>query len=336
MPEPQVTVLIDTYNYGHFIDQAIESVLSQDFPWDLMEVLVVDDGSTDDTAERVKKYGSKIQYFRKENGGQASAFNFGFSRSRGDIICFLDADDYWLPNKLRRVVEAFASGPAGMVSDNYELSSPDARGSIPSSLDLVSGYVPSDLKSLLRYRIFPTSCLAFRRAALDRLLPVPETIKLAADAYLALLIIFITPVLAIPEKLTLYRIHGENLYSMAGVRNTQESQRRRCQTLKIILEEMHLWLIRNGFDTNERNTRAFLDQWTIFQQAVEYPIDPPTRLQLFSHLLRYNRTYLGQQNWKITIVNYLSAVGALVRGYKHPNSHVMPPERVRRGFWENS
>jgi glycosyltransferase involved in cell wall biosynthesis len=331
MTLPFITVLIDTYNYGHFIEQAIESVLSQDFPADRMEVLVVDDGSTDDTAERVRKYASKIQYFQKENGGQASAFNWGLARSRGDLIFLLDADDYWLPNKLRRVVETFASSPAGMVSNNYELSSPDAGRFVPSNLDLVSGHVPADLRSLLRYRVFPTSCLAFRRAALDRLLPIPEAIRLQADAYLALLIIFVTPVLAIPEQLTVYRIHGENLYSVAGLRNTPESQRRRYQTSKIILEELHLWLMHNGFDTNEGNTRAFLDQWTIFQQAAEYAIAPPSRLQLFSHLLRYNRIYRGQQNWKLTALNYLFAAAALVRGYKQSNSRMMPPEEVRRG-----
>jgi glycosyltransferase involved in cell wall biosynthesis len=331
MITPFVSVLIDTYNYGRFIEQAIDSVLSQDFLATQMEILVIDDGSIDDTAQRVKRYCSRIQYFRKVNGGQASAFNAGFARCRGDLIFLLDADDYWLPNKLRRMVDVFLRDPVGMVSNAYELSSPGTHGCIPSHPDLVSGNVPADLKSLLRYRIFPTSCLAFRRSALERLMPVPESIKLQADAYLALLIIFVTSVLAIPEQLTVYRIHGENLYSVAGVRNTPDSQRRRHQTSKIILEEIHRWLMRNGYNTNERNIRAFLDQWTIFQQAAEYAIDPPTRLQLFLHLLRYNRTYRGQQNWKLTILNYLSAVAALVRRYKRPNRQIAPPEGVQRG-----
>jgi glycosyltransferase involved in cell wall biosynthesis len=331
MNSPSVSVLIDTHNYGHFIEQAIDSVLSQHFPADQLEVLVIDDGSTDNTAKRVQRYGSRIQYFWKTNGGQASAFNWGLARSSGDLVFFLDADDYWLPNKLRTMVDAFQSDPAGMVSNDYEVSSPDTSANEPSNLDLVSGHVPANLKSLLRYRNFPTSCLAFRRATLNRLLPVPETIKLSADAYLALLIIFIAPVLALPEILTVYRIHGENLHSATGVRNTAQVQRRRYKTSKIILEEISLWLMRNGFNTNERNTRAFLNQWTIFQQAAEYAIDPPTRLQLFSHLLRYNRTYRGQQNWKLTVLNYLSAADALVRGYKQPNSRVSPPEGARRG-----
>src|ERR1700756_5676379 len=116
MTAPLITVLIDKYNYGRFIEEAIESVLSQDFPAEQMEILVVDDGSTDDTAERVRKYGQRVQYFYKPNGGQASAFNFGFAQARGEIIALLDADDYWLAGKLQRVAEEFQKNPGlGMV-----------------------------------------------------------------------------------------------------------------------------------------------------------------------------------------------------------------------------
>src|SRR5271169_1494414 len=73
----RVTVVVDTYNYGHFIEEAVDSVLAQDFPPEQIEILVVDDGSADDTAVRVRKYGDRIQYFCKPNGGQASTLNFG-------------------------------------------------------------------------------------------------------------------------------------------------------------------------------------------------------------------------------------------------------------------
>src|SRR5271155_517738 len=115
-PPPRVTVLVDSYNYGRFIEEAIESVLIQDFPAEQFEILVVDDGSTDDTAERVRKFGSRIQYLYKPNGGQASAFNLGLQAAKGEIIGMLDADDYWLPGKLRRIVQEFDKHPdAGMV-----------------------------------------------------------------------------------------------------------------------------------------------------------------------------------------------------------------------------
>jgi glycosyltransferase involved in cell wall biosynthesis len=72
-----------TYNYGHFIEESIESVLSQDYPLDRRELVIVDDGSTDDTADRVRNYGSKVRYFFKPNGVQASALNLGFASARG-------------------------------------------------------------------------------------------------------------------------------------------------------------------------------------------------------------------------------------------------------------
>ena len=93
MSPPLISVLITTYNYGRFIEGSIDSVLSQDFLPDQLEVVVVDDGSTDDTAERVRKYDSRVQYFYQPNGGQASALNFGFAMARGEIIFLLDGDD---------------------------------------------------------------------------------------------------------------------------------------------------------------------------------------------------------------------------------------------------
>src|SRR5580765_3000865 len=116
MNAPLVTVLIDTHNYGQYIEDAVESVLAQEFPREQREILVVDDGSTDDTEERLKKYSDSIRYLRKKNGGQASAFNVGFAEARGEIIATLDSDDLWLPNKLRRVCDIFEKNrEAGMV-----------------------------------------------------------------------------------------------------------------------------------------------------------------------------------------------------------------------------
>src|SRR2546428_8169406 len=102
MKAPFFTVLIDTYNYGEFIEEAVSSVLGQDFPAEQREILVVDDGSIDDTRERLQKYGGEILYLRKQNGGQASAFHFWFEHARGKVIPLLDADDAWLPGKVGR------------------------------------------------------------------------------------------------------------------------------------------------------------------------------------------------------------------------------------------
>jgi len=97
MKAPFFTVLIDTYNYGQYVEDAVASALAQDFAAEEREVLVVDDGSTDATEERLQKFGHAIRYLRKPNGGQASAFNFGFEHARGEVVALLDADDVWLP-----------------------------------------------------------------------------------------------------------------------------------------------------------------------------------------------------------------------------------------------
>jgi glycosyltransferase involved in cell wall biosynthesis len=101
--------LIDTYNHERFIEEAIQSVLSQDFPAAEREILVVDDGSRDRTPEILAKFGSQIRILHKTNGGQASAFNYGIPQCRGELIAFLDADDWLVPDKLTRVTNVMAA-----------------------------------------------------------------------------------------------------------------------------------------------------------------------------------------------------------------------------------
>src|SRR5215469_11388216 len=102
----KVSVLIDTYNHEPYIERAITSVLEQDMPMDGVEILVVDDGSTDGTPEIARRFEPRVRYLRKPNGGQASAFNFGFAQLQGDIIALLDGDDWWEKEKLRLVLDA--------------------------------------------------------------------------------------------------------------------------------------------------------------------------------------------------------------------------------------
>ena len=116
-----LSVLVDTYNHERFIDQALASVLDQDFPSHQFEVIVVDDGSTDRTPEIVRRFEPRLRLLRKSNGGQASAFNAGIPECRGEVIVFLDGDDWWMPGKLRRFAEACAADPSlGMVGHGSE------------------------------------------------------------------------------------------------------------------------------------------------------------------------------------------------------------------------
>ena len=93
-----VSTIIPTYNSAQYITIAIESVLKQTYP--NYEIIVIDDGSTDNTFDIIKKFSDQIVYIYKPNGGPASARNLGIKKSSGEYIAFLDADDYWLPDRL--------------------------------------------------------------------------------------------------------------------------------------------------------------------------------------------------------------------------------------------
>src|SRR5271168_5635127 len=109
MAKHLISVLIDTYNHERFIEKAIVSVLEQDFPAAEREIIVVDDGSTDGTAEIVRRFEPQVRLLRKANGGQASAFNAGIPECKGAIVAFLDGDDWWAPGKLQAVCGVLAA-----------------------------------------------------------------------------------------------------------------------------------------------------------------------------------------------------------------------------------
>jgi glycosyltransferase involved in cell wall biosynthesis len=109
MTTPRVSVVIPTYNSAALVVGAVESVLAQTLP--AAEVIVVDDGSTDDTPERLARFGPPVRAVRKPNGGVSAARNRGLAEATGDLIAFLDADDVWYPDKLRRQAEVFARQP---------------------------------------------------------------------------------------------------------------------------------------------------------------------------------------------------------------------------------
>jgi len=312
---PLVTALINTYNYGHFVEQAIESVLAQDYPRERVEILVVDDGSTDDTAARVKKYGELVRYLAKANGGQASAFNFGFARAKGAIIAFLDADDYWLPGKLSRVVRAFEELPtAGLVyHQRTELSSETGAFS-EGDFAQCSGFLPDDLKGLLEYRVLPTSSLAFSREVLERMMPMPEWIRLQADAYLEALVVFLAPVSAVGEVLSVYRVHGENLF--AANRHNVRERAKHLSMCRDIFDAAKKWLKGHEFDLRRKEIEIFFEQLFLFVETDEFVLRAPTRAKFLQYMRRYTKLYWTRDPWKLRIMNIFNTVAGPLIGYE--------------------
>ncbi|MBC7360387.1 MAG: glycosyltransferase family 2 protein [Desulfacinum sp.] len=107
---PLVSVVIPAYNAAWCVERAIRSVLGQDYPH--VEIIVVDDGSTDETPRILGRYENQVRVIRKENGGLSSARNAGIAAARGDYVAFLDADDFWFPQKLSRQMSLMAADPA--------------------------------------------------------------------------------------------------------------------------------------------------------------------------------------------------------------------------------
>lgn len=158
------------YNYGRYIGEAIESVLNQTY--DNLEIIVVDDGSTDNTREVVNgligKSGQKVHYYYQKNKGPGAARNFAVKEARGEYLAFLDADDLWLPDKLRLQMEIFSDNPdIGFIHTNYKLF--NAEGEIANyrfgitSLSQLSGNI---FPYLLRENIINGSTIIARKALL--------------------------------------------------------------------------------------------------------------------------------------------------------------------------
>ena len=118
MHSPTITTIIPAYRAAHTIGRALDSIFSQ--ACRPTEVLVVDDGSPDDLAGALHAYQGRVTLLRKPNGGAASARNFGLDNARGDLVAFLDADDYWEPGKLARQLALFDRHPGlGLVSGRW-------------------------------------------------------------------------------------------------------------------------------------------------------------------------------------------------------------------------
>jgi len=116
---PFVSVIIPSYNRGWILKEAIDSVLVQDYKH--FELIIIDDGSTDNTQDILKTYGGQIKTITQSNKGVSAARNAGIASSTGSLIAFLDSDDLWLPKKLSRQVEFFISTPDAVICQTEEI-----------------------------------------------------------------------------------------------------------------------------------------------------------------------------------------------------------------------
>jgi glycosyltransferase involved in cell wall biosynthesis len=176
-----VSVVIPTYNYGRFIAEAIQSALAQSYK--PAEVIIVDDGSTDETECVVGSFGSEVRYIKQQNAGVCSARNRGVAASTGRLVSFLDADDIWESTKLEKQVALFAAdSEIGLVHSAMREFDTATGKTISLHLDGQEGWVADELLIWERTAINgPGGAIMVSRDAFDAVNGFDEQMKVSED-----------------------------------------------------------------------------------------------------------------------------------------------------------
>ena len=207
---PSLSVVITNRNYGRFVAQAIDSALGVD--WPAVQVIVVDDGSTDDSPAIIERYGERIIAVFQANAGQAAASNVGFARATGDVVIFLDSDDRLDPSVGKEIASVWRAG-VSKVQFQMQIIDADGRPTGAKFPQFPSVPSPEQIRRwATRAAAYPTpvgSGNAYARWFLQRLFPLedpaipPDTCCLAAAPHLG-------DVVTVARPLVSYRVHGQN------------------------------------------------------------------------------------------------------------------------------
>lgn len=262
---PFISVVIDNYNYGRFLREAVDSVLGQDLGVGDVEVIVVDDGSTDDSRRILESYGSSIRAVLQPQQGQATAFNRGFSEARGEIVCLLDSDDLWRADKLSAAAPLFDDPAVGVVEHWLQ----DVDASLKPLPQSFPAWPPRyRLEDFLagNARFTATSGLCYRRKVLEKALPLPQDLFYYLDDFLTVRALFYAEAANVPRVLGVHRVHGGNWCAggYADARKLEVDFRTRA----IFSEHLERWLSAAGKTLSPRfRDRERLE---IFRRQVLY------------------------------------------------------------------
>jgi len=229
--QPKVSVIIPTYNRGWVLREAIESVLSQEFSD--YELIVVDDGSTDDTPEILEVYGRDIIVLHQSNRGVSAARNRGIAVSRGQLVAFLDSDDLWLPRKLTRQVDFFKANPAALICQTQETWVRNGVRVNPGNRHhKFSGMI---FEPSLALCLVSPSAVMIRKTLFDRVGTFDESLPACEDYDLWLRVSCRYPVFLLDEPLIIKRGgHQDQLSRAAGL------DKYRIQSLQKLIENGQL------------------------------------------------------------------------------------------------
>lgn len=216
--QPLVSVIMPAYNARPYIGEAIRSVLTQDYP--NVELIVVDDGSRDGTAEEARAFGERVRVFQRSNGGAAAARNFGLTQARGELIAFLDADDIWLPGKLSAQVRYLDDHPeVGLVYAKFMRWYPAADGRFgpppaaqddPAKGELIAEHSGWIYCELLYDSIVCIITALIRRPVLEAVGMFDESLRTGEDYEFWMRISRLFPAAKLNRTVAYYRMHPQS------------------------------------------------------------------------------------------------------------------------------
>lgn len=313
---PRISIVITTYQYGRCVGAAIRSALEQTRP--AAEVVVVDDGSTDDTREVMASFGDRIVAIRQPNRGQAAALNAGLARATGDLVALLDADDLLEPEALDRFAAAWRPGVARIQARVSLEADGEVAGVLPAG-PLSDGDVRGLILESGGYPSTGTTGGALARQALEALLPIPEAEwRRNPDSYLMLLAPFTGGLAAVDAVVGRVRVHDANKWSALEVgpdrlRDYLECDRQKEALLRARAQELGSgppadWLVRST-----AHLQARLALLRLAPAASPFPGDSRVRLAL-----RGARSALANRGFgvrkRLLMAAWFLLVGLLPRG----------------------
>ncbi len=219
----QISVIIPSYNHANFLGDAIKSVLAQ--TWQDVEIIVVDDGSTDQTGQVAASFGATVRYIYQSNAGLSAARNTGIRAATGTYIGFLDADDLWRPDFLCTLVPILeGDSTVGAVYCGSQFVDHNAR-LLPQ---LLTRTVARDRlhDALINGEFFPPCAVLVRKSVFEAVGLFDERLRASEDWDMWLRVSAAYPFVGIPRVLSLYRMHGDNM--------SQDLERMRASQLQVV------------------------------------------------------------------------------------------------------